>query len=79
MEEITVTPLLIQVESIGCTEEYKDFYMGPIHVKDIALAQILLYENSAASGRHLCVEAIRHFSDFTTRVAKLYPEYKVPR
>ncbi|KAF9596696.1 hypothetical protein IFM89_012895 [Coptis chinensis] len=63
----------------GCTEEYKDFYMGPVHVKDIALAQILLYENSAASGRHLCVEAIRHFSDFAARVAELYPEYKVPR
>ncbi|KAF9609320.1 hypothetical protein IFM89_015575 [Coptis chinensis] len=26
-----------------------------------------------------CVEAIRHFSDFAARVAKLYPEYKVPR
>ncbi|KAF9624247.1 hypothetical protein IFM89_009046 [Coptis chinensis] len=29
-------------------------YMGPVHIKDIALAQILLYENSAASGRHMC-------------------------
>ncbi|KAF9616268.1 hypothetical protein IFM89_029044 [Coptis chinensis] len=48
-------------------------YMGPVHIKDIALAQILLYENSAASDRHLCVEAIRHFSDFAAGVAKLYP------
>ncbi|KAF5189847.1 Cinnamoyl-coa reductase [Thalictrum thalictroides] len=63
----------------GCTEEYKDFYMGPVHVKDVALAHILLYENSSASGRHLCVEAIRHYSDFAAKVAELYPEYKVPR
>ncbi|KAF9600707.1 hypothetical protein IFM89_011378 [Coptis chinensis] len=72
MEEITVTPLLGALKSIRT-------YMGPVHIKDIALAQILLYENSAASGRHLCVEAIHHFSDFAARVVKLYPEYKVPR
>lgn len=53
--------------------------MGLVHVKDVALAHILLYENSSASGRHLCVEAISHFSDFAARVADLYPEYKVPR
>nr|AIA24415.1 cinnamoyl-CoA reductase 1 [Sinopodophyllum hexandrum] len=63
----------------GCTEEYKDFYMGPIHVRDVALAHILLYENPSAAGRHICVEAIRHFSDFAAKVAELYPEYKVPR
>lgn len=62
----------------GCTEEYKDFYMGPVHVKDVALAHIMLYENSSASGRHLCVEAIRHFSDFAAKVHELYPEFKVP-
>ncbi|RZC91937.1 hypothetical protein C5167_021649 [Papaver somniferum] len=63
----------------GCTEEYENFYMGPVHVKDVALAHILLYENPAASGRHLCVEAIRHYGDFAAKVAELYPEYNVPR
>lgn len=60
-------------------ESYEDIYMGLVHVKDVALAHILLYENSSACGRHLCVEAISHFSDFAARVADLYPEYKVPR
>lgn len=63
----------------GCTEEYENFYMGPVHVKDVALAHILLFENPAASGRHLCVEAIRHYGDFAAKVAELYPEYNVPR
>ncbi|KAF9596697.1 hypothetical protein IFM89_012896 [Coptis chinensis] len=63
----------------GSTEEYGHFYMGPVHVKDVALAQILLYENLSASGRHLCVEVINHWSDFATKLAELYPEYKVPR
>lgn len=53
--------------------------MGSVHVKDVALAHILLYENPSASGRHLCVEAIAHYSDFAAKVAELYPEYKVPR
>lgn len=63
----------------GCTEEYQNFYMGPVHVRDVALAHILVYENSSASGRHLCIESIAHFSDFAAKVAELYPEYKVPR
>ncbi|PIN07663.1 Flavonol reductase/cinnamoyl-CoA reductase [Handroanthus impetiginosus] len=63
----------------GCTEEYEDVFMGSVHVKDVALAHILVYENTSATGRHLCVEAISHFGDFAAKVAELYPEYNVPR
>ncbi|XP_062214163.1 cinnamoyl-CoA reductase CAD2-like [Phragmites australis] len=63
----------------GCTEEYADFYMGPVHVEDVALAHILLFENPSASGRHICVESIAHWSDFVAKVAELYPNYKVPK
>lgn len=63
----------------GCTEIYEDFFMGSVHVKDVALAHILLYENTSASGRHLCIEAISHYGDFAAKVAELYPAYKVPR
>ncbi|KAL3518021.1 hypothetical protein ACH5RR_020610 [Cinchona calisaya] len=63
----------------GCTDIYEDVFMGLVHVKDVALAHILVYENSAATGRHLCVEAISHYGDFAAKVAELYPEYEVPR
>nr|XP_043609508.1 cinnamoyl-CoA reductase 1 [Erigeron canadensis] len=63
----------------GCTETYENFYMGSVHVKDVALAHILVYENRAATGRHLCVEAICHYGDLAAKVAELYPEYKIPR
>jgi dTDP-4-dehydrorhamnose reductase len=63
----------------GCKEEYADFFIGPVHVEDVALAHILLYENPSASGRHLCVEPICHWSDFAAKVAELYPYYKVPK
>lgn len=53
--------------------------MGSVHVKDVALAHILVYENKAATGRHLCVEAISHYGDLAAMVAELYPEYNIPR
>ncbi|KAJ4980033.1 hypothetical protein NE237_010813 [Protea cynaroides] len=73
----SMTMLLRLLE--GCTEKYEDFFMGSVHVKDVALAHILVYENKSASGRHLCVEAISHYGDFAAKVSELYPEYNVPR
>jgi len=63
----------------GGTDGYQNFYMGCVHVKDVAEGHILLYETPSASGRHLCVEATTHWSDFAEMVAKLYPEYKIHR
>ncbi|KAH9601974.1 hypothetical protein KSS87_000347 [Heliosperma pusillum] len=63
----------------GSTETYQDFFMGSVHVKDVAMAHILLFENRAATGRHLCVEAISHYADFAAKVAQLFPEFNVPR
>ncbi|XP_058198787.1 cinnamoyl-CoA reductase 1-like [Rhododendron vialii] len=63
----------------GCTETYENIFMGSVHVKDVALAHILVYENTSATGRHLCVEAISHYGDFAAMVAELYPEYNIPR
>ncbi|KAF7833796.1 cinnamoyl-CoA reductase 1 [Senna tora] len=63
----------------GCTETYENFFIGSVHFKDVALAHILVYENKAAAGRHMCVEAISHYGDFVAKVAELYPEYNVPK
>ncbi|ONK61824.1 uncharacterized protein A4U43_C08F33970 [Asparagus officinalis] len=60
----------------GCTEAYEDLFMGYVHVKDVAMVRILVYENSSASGRHTCYEAIAHFGDLPNKVAELYPDYK---
>ncbi|OIV95075.1 hypothetical protein TanjilG_10895 [Lupinus angustifolius] len=61
----------------GDKETYEDFFMGMAHFKDIAMAHILAFEKKNATGRHLCVEAIRHYADFVAKVAELYPEYNV--
>ncbi|KAI3927262.1 hypothetical protein MKW92_048491 [Papaver armeniacum] len=59
---------------IRCNEEYENLYMGLVHVKDVTLAHILLYENPTTSGRRLCVEDIRHYGDYAAKV-----EFIVPR
>lgn len=56
-----------------------DLFMGYVHVKDVALAHILVYENASAAGRYLCVEALSHYDDLAAKMDELYPEYKIPR
>lgn len=62
----------------GATDVYEDFYMGCVHVKDVSMAHILLFENKSATGRHLCCADITHYSDLAAKAAELYPEYNVP-
>lgn len=48
-------------------------------MEDVAMAHIMVFENPSASGRHMCVQSICHWSDFAVKVAELYPNYKVPK
>ena len=50
-----------------------------VHVKDVALAHILLYENRSAAGRHLCVESLSRYHEFAQQMERHYPQYKLPR
>ncbi|KAL5704785.1 hypothetical protein ACHQM5_023161 [Ranunculus cassubicifolius] len=59
------------------TQEYH--WLGAVHVKDVAKAQVLLFENPSASGRYLCTNGICQFRDFANTVSKLYPEFPVHR
>ncbi|KAL3515797.1 hypothetical protein ACH5RR_022699 [Cinchona calisaya] len=59
------------------TQEYH--WLGAVHVKDVAEAQVLLFETPDASGRYLCTNGIYQFSDFAERVSKLFPEFPIHR
>lgn len=59
------------------TQEYH--WLGAVHVKDVAKAQLLLFETPTASGRYLCTNGIYQFSDFAAKVSKLFPEFPVHR
>ena len=59
------------------TQEYH--WLGAVHVRDVAKAQVLLFQTPAASGRYLCTNGIYQFRDFADKVSKLFPEFQVHR
>lgn len=63
----------------GSTDTQEYHWLGAVHVKDVAAAQILLFESPRASGRYLCTNGIYQFGDFADRVSKLSPEFSVHR
>ncbi|KAI5054310.1 hypothetical protein GOP47_0030798, partial [Adiantum capillus-veneris] len=54
-------------------------WLGCVYVKDVARAQILLYESPRAKGRYLCTQEIFPFNEFVEEVAQMYPQYNVSR
>ncbi|MCD9639309.1 hypothetical protein HAX54_023739 [Datura stramonium] len=63
----------------GSTDTQECHWLGAVHVKDVAKAQVLLFESPRASGRYLCTNGIYQFGDFADRVSKLFPEFPVHR
>lgn len=63
----------------GSTDTHKHHWLGAVHVRDVARAQVLLYETPLAAGRHLCTNGIYQFRDFADKVSELYPEFPVHR
>ncbi|KAB5574519.1 hypothetical protein DKX38_001713 [Salix brachista] len=59
------------------TQEYH--WLGAVHVKDVAKAQVLLFETPTVSGRYLCTNGIYQFGDFAARVSRLFPDFPVHR
>lgn len=56
-----------------------DFYIGCVDVRDVAQSAVVIYENTSAQGRHLCIESIERLIDFHDKLAELYPEFPIHR
>lgn len=59
----------------GSKDDQGDYWLGAVHVRDVAAAHVLVLEAPAASGRYLCTNGIYQFKDFAQLVAKLCPAY----
>ncbi|KAJ4952003.1 hypothetical protein NE237_028835 [Protea cynaroides] len=59
------------------TQEYH--WLGAVHIKDVANAQVLLFESPSASGRYLCTNGIYQFRDFAEMVSKIYSNFPIHR
>lgn len=62
----------------GSAKTYANATQAYVHVKDVALAHILLFETPSASGRYLCAESVLHRGDLVDILAKHFPEYPLP-
>lgn len=62
----------------GSAKTYANSVQAYVHVKDVALAHILVYETPSASGRYLCAESVLHRGDVVEILAKFFPEYPIP-
>ncbi|KAK6127893.1 hypothetical protein DH2020_038369 [Rehmannia glutinosa] len=62
----------------GSAKTYANSIQAYVHVKDVALAHLLLFESPAASGRHLCAESVLHRGEVVEILAKFFPEYPIP-
>lgn len=62
----------------GSAKTYANSIQAYVHVKDVALAHILLYETPSASGRHICAERVLHRGDVVEILTKFFPEYPIP-
>ncbi|KAF8404004.1 hypothetical protein HHK36_008880 [Tetracentron sinense] len=63
----------------GSNESQEYHWLGAVDVRDVAKAQVLLFETPSASGRYLCTNGIYQFRDFADTVSKLFPDFPVHR
>ncbi|KAL2925378.1 Tetraketide alpha-pyrone reductase 1 [Bienertia sinuspersici] len=52
--------------------------MGYVHIDDIALCHILVYEREEAHGRYLCSSTVMENYELGSLLASKYPSYPVP-
>ncbi|KAK7294014.1 hypothetical protein RJT34_16897 [Clitoria ternatea] len=62
----------------GSAKTYVNATQAYVHVRDAALAHILVYETPSASGRYICAETSLHRAELVEILAKFFPEYPIP-
>ncbi|XP_056699294.1 tetraketide alpha-pyrone reductase 1 isoform X2 [Spinacia oleracea] len=53
--------------------------MGYIHIDDIALCHILVYEREEAHGRYICSSTVMEHYELASFLASRYPSYPIPK
>lgn len=67
-------------ELTGETERFQwHGRMGYVHIDDVALCHILLYEDKASHGRYLCSSTIMENDDLVAMLATRYPALPIPK
>ncbi|KAG6787870.1 hypothetical protein POTOM_003915 [Populus tomentosa] len=62
----------------GSAKTYANSVQAYVHVRDVALAHVLVFETPSASGRYICAERMLHRGEVVEILAKFFPEYPIP-
>ncbi|KAJ7954149.1 Cinnamoyl-CoA reductase [Quillaja saponaria] len=63
----------------GYSKTFENATQSYVHVKDVALAHILVFETPSASGRYLCGDtSVLHRGDIVKILTQYFPMYPVP-
>ena len=62
----------------GAVKTYANAVQGYVHVRDVALAHIVVFETPSASGRYICSERMLHRREVVEILANFFPEYPIP-
>ncbi|XP_016650757.1 PREDICTED: tetraketide alpha-pyrone reductase 1-like isoform X2 [Prunus mume] len=64
----------------GETEKFKwHGRMGYVHIDDVALCHILVYEHESANGRYLCSSTVLDNNELASLLSKQYPSLPIPK
>ena len=64
--------------NVGAQTIFPNYNLGWVNVKDVANAHVQAYEIPSASGRHLLVETVAHYSEIVRILRELYPDLQLP-
>ncbi|XP_047330646.1 phenylacetaldehyde reductase [Impatiens glandulifera] len=76
---LNASSAVLQQLLLGTKDSQEYHWLGAVHVKDVAKAQLLLFETPSAQGRYLCTNGIYQFGHFAETVSRLFPEFPVHR
>ncbi|XP_057732123.1 cinnamoyl-CoA reductase 2-like [Arachis stenosperma] len=62
----------------GSAKTFVNAAQAYVHVKDVAMAHLLVYETPSANGRYICAESSLHRGEVVAILAKYFPEYPIP-
>ncbi|BBH09925.1 dihydroflavonol 4-reductase-like1 [Prunus dulcis] len=71
----------IHIKSYGlCEFKFKWLgRMGYVHIDDVAICHILVYEHESANGRYLCSSTVLDNNELASLLSKQYPSLPIPK
>lgn len=79
VSEDNFSAIMVMCCFAGETQKFEWYgRMGYVHIDDVALCHILVYEHEEASGRYLCSSSVLDNNQLATILSARYPVLPIP-